>query len=373
MKYAVGFLSILATLDAFASKPLSVPIHFFEALAPRDTTSSDRFQKEYEGAVQTGKALVAQKLRTCGYAIEEKIVFYGASDALEALERGKASEAAGTWMMVGPRRSNHYVLLAKGASKTPSVSTMASSQEAEALRPLHLSIAPSNATMAAVAAREAKYLLPRGVQATYASLVSEDCVTCVDFAAQFDKASVKTGLKKLGELRVTTETPDLSKPVEAITALKPSIVLVPNYSKVSAQTIAAVRAALPSAVFIGGDGWGDSRFGFVQDAKSLNGTVGITVRGFPDTQSGLRAFPLGKQLAASKEPSLSQPGSATALSILKIIEGTANLLCASKPKNAEAFRKAFLNAGKKHFRSPWGVSIYRLKDGDISFQKLVGR
>jgi hypothetical protein len=370
MKYLYALLAFALPASAFSATPIRVPIHFFEALAPKDTTSSERFQTEYDSAVRTAKTLASARLSKCGYAIDDKTVFYSASDALEAHERGAASEKSHAWMIVGPRRSNHYALLAKGAPNTPSVSTMASSQEIEGLAPLHVSIAPTNRKMAAVAALESKQLAKLAAP-TYVSIVSEDCLSCVDFATNFDEAALPLKFKKLSDFRIQGETPDLKVIAASVASTKPAIVLVPNYSKVAAQIIAAIHSVYPTAIYVGGDGWGDSRFGFVQDAKDLQGTKGITVRGFPSTEAGLAAFPLGKSLLASKDPSTTKPGSATALSILKIVEGAADLLCKYKPKSESDFKAAFLKGAPKSFKSPWGVSIYQLKDGDIRYQRIV--
>ena len=368
MRMLTTLTLLLLTSLAHAQSLSPIKIHFFEALAPKDTTSSERFQKEYEGAIATAKALSNQKLSKCGYKIEEKTRFYNASDPLEALESGKAS-ASDAWLIVGPRRSNHYVLLAKGAPDTPSVSTMASSQEVADLGALHLTMAPFNKEMAEVAATEAK--ARSGGKKTYVSVTSEDCVTCVDFAAHFDRASGKLGLKKEVEFKITGESPDLSEITKAIAKLKPAFVLLPNYSKVTAQAIAAFHKAAPSAFYVGGDGWGDSNFGFLQNAKDLEGAEGFTVRGNPSSDEALSRFPLGRQLMASSDPSLMKPNSGTALAIIKIIDGTSDFLCKYKPKDKASFVTAYRKHANKTFHSPWGVSIYNLKSGNIAFGRIA--
>lgn len=369
MKQYLPFAALLFSANIFAASLIPVKIHFFEGLAPKDTTSSERFQKEYDGAISTAKILTAAKLKKCGYELDSKTVFYNASDALEALERGKASANQNVWMIVGPRRSNHYVLLSKGAPEVPSVSTMASSQEVETLGKLHISMAPTNKEMAKVAAKEAKARSKKSK--TYISLVSEDCVACVDFSEQFDRAAKPLGLMKQKEFKVTGETPELAQITSEVQKLKPSFILLPNYSKVSAQAIAALHKVVPSAFFVGGDGWGDSRFGFVQDAQDLDGTDGFTVRGFPTTDEGLKVFKLGRDLNASKDVNVHKPGSAAALSLLKIIDSTVDLLCSSHPKNPAEFKTAFANRATKSFKSPWGVSTYKLKNGDITFERTI--
>lgn len=366
------YLLLAVSLIPFAAiaAPTPVKIHFFEGLAPKDTTSSERFQKEYDSALETAKTLIAPRILKCGYHLETKTVFFGASDPLEALEGGKSSEGANAWMIVGPRRSNHFALLVKGSPNTPSVSTMASSQEIEALAPLHLSMAPTNKMMAKAAAKETNALLASRPK-TYASIVSEDCLSCVDFAENFDLSAKALAMQKLADFRISGETPDLKSISEKISPLKPTAILVPNFSKVTAQVIAAIHKVYPDAIFVGGDGWGDSRFGFVQDAKNLDGTKGITVRGFPSADDGLKGFRLGQSVLKSKDAAISKPGSAAALSILKIVEGVSDLLCKEKPKSRDEFKSAFLKHGSTYFASPWGVSVYRMQDGDISYQRML--
>ena len=365
-------MAAFAGLPVMAEPLTAVPVHFLEALAPKDTTSSERFQKEYEGAIETAKALTSARLAHCGYQLSTRTHFYVASDALQAREGGQSAQKQKAWLVVGPRRSNHYLLMAQGAAKTPTISTMASSREIEELGPLHLSIAPSNAEMAKVAVSEVRVRLRTTKSLSYVSVVSEDCLACQDFSTQFESVAKKAGFAKLAEHRISGETPALTDIATAIGRSKPVVVLVPNLSKVAAQVIAAIQKTHSQAFFVGGDGWGDSRFGFVQNAASLEGTQGITVRGFPSADEGLKNFSLGRELLKSSNQSLPRPGSAVALAILKIIEDTAELLCERRPKGIAEFRSIFVSR-KNYFRSPWGVSVYRLKDGDIAFEKIAVR
>ena len=135
--FAVTFASAHAastppTEKAALKTPVS--ISFIEALDPKDTTSSRRFQEEYEAAIATGVKLTAARVASCGYRLATKTAFYGASDPMMATEHGEDAAAHGAWLIVGPRRSNHYMLLAKGAPDTPSVSLMASAAADEARR-----------------------------------------------------------------------------------------------------------------------------------------------------------------------------------------------------------------------------------------------
>ena len=57
------------------------------------------------------------------------------------------------------------------------------------------------------------------------------------------------------------------------------------------------------------------------------------------------------------------------IAILKTLDGISELLCNRRPKTAEAFAKAFEQKSGVLFRSPWGTSVYALKEGEITYVK----
>lgn len=348
---------------------IKVKISFMEALAPKDTTSSERFQKEYEYAIQTGKDLTRNKLKACGYEITEEKVLYDASDNLQAFEQAKKSEASGAWLIVGPRRSNHYLLAVKGAPETPSVSIMASAKEVFQLNSLHLSLAQSNQQMAEVLAREVqKKFKP---SAKYFSIVSEDCVSCVDFADSFDSTAKKLKLKNSHQLKISGEQPDIESLKKIFLKEKPEFIVIPNYSMVSANLMGIISKWNSKIFFIGGDGWGDAKYGFVHDSPQLSKVNGMTVKGLPPVNKGLEFFELGKEIL--KNPSLASafPASGSAQALLKAIQDVSEILCKYKPKNKAEFAINFKENGSQYFKNPWGVSIYKLSEGEIVFNKTV--
>lgn len=369
----VCFLNLIFSVSAFSQvdtkQLIKVKISFMEALAPKDTTSSERFQKEYEYAVQTGKELTREKLKSCGYEISEDKVLYDASDNLQAFEQAKKSEASGAWLIVGPRRSNHYLLAVKGAPETPSVSIMASAKEVFELNSLHLSLAQSNKQMAKVLAREVhKKFKPN---AKYFSIVSEDCVSCVDFAESFDSAAKKLNLKNSHELKITGEQPNVDSLKILFLKEKPDFVVIPNYSMVSAYLMGIISKWDTKIYFVGGDGWGDAKYGFVHDSPQLSKVNGMTVKGLPPVNKGLEFFDLGKEIL--KNPSLASafPASGSAQALLKTIQDVSDLLCTYRPKDESEFALNFKLNGSKYFKNPWGVSVFKLSAGEIVFDKTV--
>ncbi|MDZ4661295.1 MAG: hypothetical protein SGJ18_06705 [Pseudomonadota bacterium] len=374
MKFLIiCLLNLLFSASAFSlsdnKQLIKVKISFMEALAPRDTTSSERFQKEYEYAVQTGKDLTREKLKSCGYEITEEKVFYDASDNLQAFEQAKKSEASGAWLIVGPRRSNHYLLAVKGAPETPSVSIMASAKEVFELNSLHLSLAQSNQRMAEVLAREVKNKFKPN--AKYLSIVSEDCVSCVDFAESFDASARKLKLKNSHQLKISGEQPNIDGLKKLFLKEKPDFVLIPNYSMVSAYLMGIISTWNPKIYFLGGDGWGDAKYGFVHDSPQLSKVNGMTVKGLPPVSKGLEFFDLGKEIL--KNPSLASafPASGSAQALLKAIQDVSDIICKYKPKDKTEFAQNFKENVSQYFKNPWGVSVYKLSEGEIVFDKTV--
>ncbi|MEI8025282.1 MAG: hypothetical protein WCI18_02935 [Pseudomonadota bacterium] len=347
--------------------PTKVKLVFIEALDPKDTTSSQRFQQEYESAIAKGKELTAQRLSSCGFEISPTASFYGASDPIQAREHAEKSTKEGAWMIVGPRRSNHYLLLAKGAPNVPSVSLMASSDEVSTLGSLHLSLAPPNSAMAHTAAEEAAIRINPKSSKAYVSIVSADCLSCKDFAKHFDVRATSLGLKKSGEISIVGDAPNMAPIIAELSKYKPSFVLLPNYSIVTSHLISAIHLALPNAFFVGGDGWGNSRFGFVQNREDIGSTAGFTVRGNPSIDASLKTFSIGKEIL--KAGPADTYGSSSAIAILRVFDSTAQLLCDSKPENSTEFVAGFKKVGRKLYSAPWGTSIYNLENGNISFLK----
>jgi len=358
----------IAAVEKAPKQPIAVRVDFVEALAPRDTTSSARYQQSYEGTIALGAELLGKKLKACGYSLDTRTSFYDASDALKAKEFGIKSAEEGAWLVVGPRRSNHYLLLVQGAGAIPTASIMASSDKVGDLGTRHTTLSPINSKMAAIAAAEANLRTHKG--ARYVSVVSSDCSNCVDFAKAFDQSAAKLGLKKAGELPITGEAIQAKALRDQVSDLRPDFVLLPNYSKVSSAVMAAFNEDSHPPLFVGGDGWGDSQYGFVQNGLDVQKVNGFTVRGFPPVDKGLSQFNLGREVLRSKRKALSFTPD---LSILKIMEETVAELCAVRPKDRTAFLSAFEKQYAKRLEAPWGVSVFDLKRGEIHFDKTVGK
>jgi hypothetical protein len=348
---------------------VNVPISFQDSLDPFDTTASSRFKKDYEGAVLAGTAVTRAALAQCGYRLMPSTDFYPASDPLQAMINAEKSQTAGAWLIVGPRRSQHYLLTVKGAQNTPTVSTMATSDAIGQLGNLHLSMVPPNSVMAETAAREVMASVPAVKSSSFVSIVAKACLYCREFHSEFTRAMQGLGIPESKGFFVDGDEPDLTAEREEIAKLKPSFILLPNYSLLTGYLIANLRRTFPDAFFVGGDGWGESTTGFVKNGRDISTAAGFCVRGNPPYNVAMSSFPLGQQ--ATKFSDQTSAPTTSRLIILKIMEGLSNLLCSARPKSRQEFLKVFEQSGHQYFRPPWGVSIYELKSGDIAFRKSV--
>ena len=225
--------------------------------------------------------------------------------------------------------------------------------------------------MANALADETKSRLNKNKSITYFSVLSADCVSCIDFSKSFDKKALKIKLNKLGEFAFTGERPNLGEIKEKIEKAKPDFILIPNYSVVSAHIMSVIQSWGVNTLYIGSDGWGDSKYGFVHNSPQLTKVNGLTVKGFPPTDKGLTYFDLGKQILKNPTLTANFPISGTSQSVLKSMEAITQMLCDFKPKSKDDFTSHFKNSGKKYFINPWGVSIFNLANGEIVFDKTL--
>lgn len=361
--------TLLSTIFAFAQSEagsaqlIPVRVDFVEALAPKDTTSSTRYRESYEGTISVAAELLSKKLKSCGYVLDTHTAFYDASDSLKAKEFGEKSAQEGAWLVVGPRRSNHYLLLVQGVGSVPTVSIMASSDKVGELGLRNTTVAPMNSQMAQAAVKEVK----KRKKNSYISVVSSDCSNCVDFSKSFDEAALKAGLKKVNEISITGESFSAESIRKKVSVMNPDFILLPNYSKASSMVMAAFNGEKNPPLFVGGDGWGDSQYGFVQNGMDVENVKGITVRGFPSVAKGLEQFPLGRRV---RKKTLSFVPD---LSIIKILDVTVDTLCKKHPKDKLSYFSAFDKIQSKKMISPWDVSLFELRKGEIHFVKMIGK
>jgi hypothetical protein len=135
---------------------------------------------------------------------------------------------------------------------------------------------------------------------------------------------------------------------------------------VSARLMAKMSALLPQKTFyVGADGWGTSKFGYVQNANGLDKVAGFSVRSFPPAPPALSYLRIGKQIVSQNRAAEFE--STSAIGVFTILESLERLLCSVKPKGRDEFRDAFASKGPSLFKTAWNPSIYELKNGELVF------
>ena len=350
------------------------PVHidFIEALDSKDNDYSVRFKKEFELAILEGVKSNKANAEKCGYDFQFATRYFEKSDPLRAQEEASKAEKLGSWMIVAPARSSHYLLSVAGAPNTPSISILASSKEVFELEKHHLTLSHSNKELAKAAVAEVARRILKTKTRTFVSVVSSDCISCGDFASKFKSAAQKVGILESSFLQVSGEDPDVDATLQKIKAEKtlPSFILLPNYSMVSARVMAKLSATLPKQIFfVGSDGWGTSKFGFVQNAKGLEDVSGFSVRSFPPSDIAFPFFRTGKSLIATNR--VKEFESTSALGVLSVLDSTTELLCKYKPVSAASFKMLFARNANRVFKAPWQPSLYNFESGNLSFARLA--
>lgn len=365
-------IGALANSQKLQNSPTTVQVDFIEALDSRDNDYSERFRKEFESAIAEGAGASKSRLAKCGYEIRSERRYFEKSDPLKAKELAATAETSASWLIVAPARSNHYLLSAAGAPNTASISILASSRQVFELPARHLTLSHSNKQMAQAAAAKAKKRAVQNGSAQYIAVVSADCSACVDFAAEFKFAAEKLGIQQQLSVDVNGEDPRLQPIEDAIKAASaaPDFVLLPNYSMVSARMMAKMKALLPQKTFyVGADGWGTSKFGYVQNANGLDKVAGFSVRSFPPAPQALSYLRIGKQIVSQNRAAEFE--STSAIGVFTILESLEKLLCSVKPKSRDEFRDALASKGPSLFKTAWNPSIYELKNGELTFAGIA--
>lgn len=356
-------LWVLSPFFAY-SAPIPVKVYLVEALSPHDSNSSEIFTRKFESTLEIAKEQTTSALLKCGYNLQFKFLPFEANDPLQVYEHAQAAEKEGAWLIIGPRRSNHYLLSIRGAPNTPSVSTMAASTEIDKEGPLHLSVYPRNSDLAVGAVHASLNTFQDLKDKSYFTILNEDCVMCRDFSIHYDSFAKTKGLKKLGQLSIHGENPEIEPILSAVQTSKPNLILLPNYSKASAIVMGTIHAKFPTIRFIGGDGWGDNEVGYVKLNPAVENAYGVCTRGFPPAALGMREFPLGKKvLAIQSDPSF--PSGTPGVALLRIFQGLEDLLCEKRPTQLSNFKSAFLQTGSRVFRRSKKVSVYNSLENEV--------
>ncbi len=357
--------SIPFTLHAVheKNKPalIDVKIGVMESLSPTAPSSSERYKRFLEAAIYYAAGENEAKLNKCGYRLIPSIHYFDSYDIQELLTAGKNLESTNAWIIIGPRRSGHFLIAAKNLNGTPIVSTMANAEEIYQLNKTTFSMYPSAAQLAHNLSKELK-----AYGKTYGVVVDVRCKSCTDFANAFSQNHAG---KLVFTHEVASNTPELKALINKIAQHPVDFIVVPNYSDLSGFIIGTVQKHYPKIRYVGADGWGEDSFSFMQGYGVNKTTEGIAIRGGVKKEDKCRKYAVNSLEREINGEIVTPPNSIYAL--VDSIRILSKDLCESKAKDKPSFAKYLANKPKSHFQKNTTHSIYELKDGKLEFAKYV--
>lgn len=358
----LSLLAILPLTRRVAADELNpVKVGVLEALASLDSSSSERYKQFFESAIYYSLGENERALSKCGYKFEIVASYFDNSDKLAAKEAAQKLENAGAWIILGPRRSDQFLVGSKSLVTTPIVSPMAGANSVTSLPAPNFTMYPSVDALAKVAVKAVKRA---GFGNRYGSFVDATCSSCKDFQAAFAEQS-SGKLTEVFSIDGAGESPDLTQLRAALISKRVDFLILPNYSKFSGYTISKLQAQFPNLKVLGADGWGDGQFGFLEGFGIAPSIVGISVRGggSPDVMSTL--FGVRSLDREWQGKSLTPPYAAFgAIEFFRVLTKD---LCRAKPKSRENFYRFLKNQNSSHFKSRSGIGVYFLRNSQLKF------
>lgn len=357
--------SIPFTLHAVheKNKPalIDVKIGVMESLSPTAPSSSERYKRFLEAAIYYAAGENEAKLNKCGYRLIPSIHYFDSYDIQELLTAGKNLESTNAWIIIGPRRSGHFLIAAKNLEHTPIISTMANADEIYTLNKHTFSMYP---TASQLAQKLSKQISSYGQ--TYASVVDVRCTPCDNFSNTFTKSYKGT---QAFQHEVASNTPNL-KPLLAKLEKDPvDFLVLPNYSELSGYIISEVHKKYPNIKFVGSDGWGEDTFSLMQ-GYGINKTVkGIAIRSGVQKQDKNQHYRIHSLEREINGETVTPPNSIYA--VVESIRTISDDLCESKAKDQKQFTAYMATQPQSHFQKNAIYSLYELKDSKLTFLDYV--
>lgn len=357
--------SLLATLQVVQakSKPalIDVKIGVMESLSPTAPSSSERYKRFLEAAIYYAAGENETKLSKCGYKLTPSISYFDTYDIQELIDTTKKFEEQNAWVIIGPRRSGHFLTAAKNLEHTPIISTMANADEIYTLNKHTFSMYP---TASQLAQKLSKQISSYGQ--TYASVVDVRCTPCVNFSNTFTKSYKGTQAFKY---EVASNTPNL-KPLIAKLEKEPvDFLVLPNYSELSGYIISEVHKKYPNIKFVGSDGWGEDTFSLMQGYGINKAVKGIAIRSGVQNQDKNVHYKIYSLEREINGETVNPPNSIYA--VVESIRTISDDLCESKAKDKKQFITYMEKQPQSHFQKKAIYSIYELKDSKLTFLDYV--
>ncbi len=365
------FRTLVILISIFVSNPIlandkliEVKIGLLESLSPKTPSTSDRYKSLNESALYYALGENEKKLHACGYKITTSTSYFDTFDALELIAEAKELEQSNMWVIIGPRRSNHFITASKELKETPMISTLANADAIYKSNKLVFSMSPSTSILAKTISNEIE---KNYYGKTYGTVVDVRCDSCIDFVKAFRKYN--TNSKEAFYLEVADSKPDLDKLKENLSKHNIDYLVVPNYSELSGHIISEIQKFNPSIKYIGSDGWGEKSFSYINGYGVGKDVVAMSIKvGVQDSDKAnhFKIYSLDSEVNGSN---IKPPYSVYAL--VELIRVLSDDLCKSSAKSKQDFTKYLALQSSNHFQKSVPYSIYTIRDGQLEFSHYV--
>jgi hypothetical protein len=297
--------------------------------------------------------------------------YYDVADKLAPKERAQYLESSGVHVILGPRRSEQYLVATHGLSRTPIVSTAASANDVQDLSPPFFTMFPYIEDFVSAAL---KTLSKEKYSKTYASAYDVTCLACRDYQKSFEKMALKKGYKNQFSLEVASDKPDLTPLIETIRREKVGFLLIPAYPKTAAFIIASLQTEFPHLRYVGTHSWGDAAYGFLEDYKIAPHVKGFAVNATASSELMGKLYNVWSLDRDSKTGPFGPP--ASGYRVIDFIRIMTRDLCALKKNkkmlsSKQDFHQFFGSLPKTHFQRKDHMGVFRLENGDFQYSHQV--
>lgn len=377
MRFTTLIIFLLAAFTARTGLPSTPPLTVvrlgvLESFSVSELPSIERMRSAYEAALYYAIGENEKRLNRCGYGLRVATEYYDNADKLAPKERASYLENSGVFLIIGPRRSEQFIVAAHGVNRTPLISTAASSDDVHQLAPPFFTMYPpievfSDALL--------KALLKAKYGTRYGSVVDVTCLACRDFEKKFDQAAATKKMSRVFGVEVAGEKPDLKPLIAAIQSNEIDFLFLPVYAKGAGYIIANLQSQFPNLKFAGTHSWGDAAYGLMEDYKINNHVRALAINSNASPEVMGEVYGVHSLDRESRSGVVGPP--ASAYRVIEFIRLFTDDLCAraakKKPrlKNKEEFLSYYKTLPSDRFHRHSVLGIFKIENGEYQFSHRV--
>lgn len=351
------FANSLCT-NTIRPKTTEVKVGILATAADVNAHGSLVYYSFYGAAIYYAIGKYDSRLKQCGYHISILPVFFNGLNPISIAQSVKALQKNGTWILIGPRRSNINLLILRSMRHTPIVSTLANGEAIEKQKPPFFTMAP---TITKLVKNTFPQLNRLHYGTRFGTFVDATCIACQDFANQFTQLAPKNYHQAFTIYGVGNH-PNLKPLFKVIKQHHINFLLLPNYPLQSGNIIRAIHKKFKNIRFVGSVQWGVGPFSLLGELP--HSVQAIAIR--PAAPHDMHTYSLLQYWNTQKTqvPQISYY-------LIHIIKVLTQDLCKQRPKDKFQYTKFLSKTNHNHFSFPDGFSVSTVQNGRMETTKQL--